>query len=134
MTIAQFELSDDPPLEHQQEDKSLGFSPAHFAPDMQANSASSHVAPQPDAMVEEIPNMDSGDIPMEPQHTQSSHTTITPALYNVSQDLLTPWSCMGTKFSWIFAAEQIALFLKQSGRWDSQLYPLTFYWMAAWIC
>ena len=97
MTIAQFKLSDDPLLEHQQEDKSLGFSPTHFASDMQANSASPHAAPQQDAMVEEITSMDNGDITMEHQHTQISQTTIPSALYNVSQDLLTPWSCTGTK-------------------------------------
>ena len=75
----------------------MGFSPTHFASDMQANSASPHAAPQQDAMVEEITSMDNGDITMEHQHTQISQTTIPSALYNVSQDLLTPWSCTGTK-------------------------------------
>ena len=41
--------------------------------------------------------MDTGDITTEHQHTQLSQTTIPSALYNASQDLLTPWSCTGTK-------------------------------------
>ena len=135
MTIAQFKLSDDPLLEHQQEDRSLEFSPTQFASDMQANSASPGATPQQDATVEEITSMDTGDITTEHQHTQLSQTTIPSALYNASQDLAHSMELHGYKdFSWTFAAEQTALFLQQSGRWGFQLSPLTFYWIAAWIC
>ena len=54
---AQFKLSHEPPLEHQQEDNSLGLSPAHFAPDMPAILATPQPAHQQDAMVEEITDM-----------------------------------------------------------------------------
>ena len=94
---AQFKLSHAPPIEHQQEDQSLGLSPAPFAPDMPAILATSQPAHQQDAMVEEIPDTDNGDTHMEHQPAHPSHTTIPSDLHNVSQDLLIPWSCKGTK-------------------------------------